>query len=161
MQNHNKTASMASPQSVERRGRHDRRQHSLRTLAYCGLQKRGRRKQIRRSGENYYIDWYDPRLVTLSIAILLLSSLDAALTLTLLDRGAYEANLFMAKMLEINERVFVFSKVLITSLGVLFLLMHAHFRILRVATGKHALQVLLIVYALLISYEVFLLWRFG
>ncbi|MEE9422934.1 MAG: DUF5658 family protein [Gammaproteobacteria bacterium] len=161
MPNRQKIAYLDLPVSEERRNQQDRRQHNLSTLLYCGWQRRGRRKTPRRVGENYYIDWYDPRLVITSIGILLLSCMDAMLTLTLLNKGAYEANVFMAHLLDINDRTFVIVKMAITSGSVLFLLMHAHFSILRLTTGKQVLQIMLSVYGLLIAYELMLLWRFG
>lgn len=161
MPSESKTACLQLPVSEERRARHDRRQHNLNTLLYCGWQQRGRRRTARRLGDNYYLDWYDSRLVLASIGILLLSCLDALLTLTLISKGAYEANLIMAHLLNISERVFVISKVVMTSASVLFLLMHAHFRILRVTTGKQVLHIILSVYGVLIVYELLLLWRYG
>lgn len=144
--------------AAERRNYHDRRRHSWRTVTYCGLLGRqGRRRTVRRSGNNYYLDWYQPKLVFTGIAVLLLSCLDALLTLTLLSKGAYEANYFMALLLEINHGVFITTKIAITAFCVTFLLMHAHFHILRITSGKRLLQFMLPVYGLLIVYEVSLL----
>ena len=143
--------------AAERRTREDRRRHSWRTLTYCGLQGRGRRRQVRRDGHSYYLDWYKPSLVFTGLTVLLLSCLDALLTLTLLSRGAYEANLLMARLLETSDAVFVVTKVTITAIGVVFLLMHSHFRLLNITSGKHLLQFLVPVYGLLIIYELFLL----
>ncbi len=143
--------------ATERRTAQDRRHHSWRTLTYCGLQGRGRRHQARRDGHSYYLDWYKPSLVFTGLAVLLLSCLDALLTLTLLNRGAYEANLFMAHLLETSDVVFVVTKVTVTTIGIVFLLMHSHFRLLNITSGKHVLQFLVPAYGLLIIYEVFLL----
>ncbi len=145
--------------SEERRRTADRRRHSLRTLTYCGLSGRGRRRQRRRADQDYYLDWYEPRLVYVAMGIMLLSSLDALLTLTLLEHGAYEANLLMARLLSVSVQTFVTGKLIITGAGVLFLLMHAHFRILGVVTGWQALHGLLPVYVTLIVYELVLLAR--
>ncbi len=141
----------------ERRIDDDRRQHSWRTVTYCGLNSRGRRRQARRDEHSYYLDWYEPGLVYTGLGILLLSCLDALLTLTLLNRGAYETNYFMAQLLESGNAVFVAAKVAITAVGILFLLMHSHFRLLSMTNGKRMLQFLLSVYGLLIAYELFLL----
>jgi hypothetical protein len=141
----------------ERRMVPDRRRHSWRTLTYCGLRGRGRRRQARRTAKNYYLDHYAPGLVLTGALLMLLSSMDAAFTLTLLDKGAYEANQFMAWLLEIGNRTFVFSKIAITAAGVLFLLMHAHFQIFRIVTGKRALELLVGIYGLLIGWELLLL----
>jgi hypothetical protein len=141
----------------ERRCGQDRRRHSWRTVTYCGLHGRGRRREIRRAGHNYYLDWYQPRLVLTGLALFLFSCLDALFTLTLLNRGAYEANVFMARLLQSGIGIFVTTKIVLTGLGVLFLLMHSHFRILGLTSGKRALQLLLGAYGLLLIYEVVLL----
>jgi hypothetical protein len=141
----------------ERRVVPDRRRHSWRTLTYCGLHGRGRRRQARRSDQNYYLDHYAPGLVVTGALLMLLSSMDAAFTLALLDKGAYEANHLMAWLLEIGNRTFIFSKIAITAAGVLFLLMHAHFQIFRIVTGKRALELLVGIYGLLIGWELLLL----
>lgn len=143
--------------ATERREKHDRRHHSWRTVTYCGLQGRGRRREARRSEHNYYLDWYDPKLVFTGLSVLVMSCLDALFTLTLLSRGASEANYFMARLLESGDGLFVAVKVAVTAFGIVFLLMHSHFRILRIMSGKRALQVLVAVYGLLISYELILL----
>lgn len=149
-----RTARQAVP---ERRCGADRRRHSFRTVTYCGLNGRGRRRTARRDGQNYYLDWYQPKLVFTGLSILMLSCLDAMLTLTLLNRGAYEANALMAALLEIDHALFVAVKVAITAGGVTFLLMHANFNILRITNGRKVLQWLVPLYGLLISYELVLL----
>ncbi len=146
-----------SADGAERRLGHDRRRHNWRTVTYCGLHGRGRRRQARRNGQSYYLDWYDPKLVFTGLTVLLMSCLDAIFTLTLLTRGAYEANYFMAVLLDIGDGIFVVTKVVITAMGIVFLLMHAHFRILGITSGKRLLQFLVPVYGLLIAYELVLL----
>jgi hypothetical protein len=141
----------------ERRQGADRRRHSLRTVTYCGLTGRGRRRTARRKGHNYYLDWYEPSLVLTGLGILLLSSLDALFTLTLLGLGAYEANYLMALLLEIDSALFVTVKVAVTCTCVTFLLMHANFTILRITTGRALLNFMVSVYGLLIVYELVLL----
>jgi hypothetical protein len=143
--------------AAERRIAQDRRHHGWRTLTYCGLHGRGRRRHARRDGHSYYLDWYKPSLVFTGLAVLLLSCLDALFTLTLLNWGAYEANPFMAHLLETSDAVFVVTKITVTAIGIVFLLMHSHFRLLNIASGKHILQFLVPAYGLLIVYELFLL----
>jgi hypothetical protein len=154
---HSTTVAAASDQQVERRFGPDRRRHSWRTLTYCGLRGRGRRRQARRRNHNYYLDRYAPGLVFTGLLLVLLSSLDAALTLTLLDKGAYEANYVMAQLLAKGDGPFVITKIAITVAGVLILLAHAHFQVLRVTNGKRALEFLVCVYGLLIGWELLLL----
>ena len=159
MNNPEQTVAISADDAVttNRRQKDDRRQHSWRTLTYCGLHGRGRRRRARRSGQSYYLDWYDPKLVFTGLFVLLLSCMDAMFTLTLLNRGAYEANYFMARLLEQGDTLFIVTKVAVTAFGILFLLMHSHFRILRVTSGKRMLQVLAAIYGLLIVYELLLL----
>ena len=142
---------------AERREKHDRRRHSWHTVTYCGFHARGRRRHARRSGHNYYLDWYDPKLVFTGIAVLLMSCLDALFTLTLLSKGANEANYFMARLLETGDGLFVSVKVAVTAFGIVFLLMHSHFQVLRITSGKRLLQFVVPVYGLLIGYELVLL----
>ncbi|HFD78914.1 MAG TPA: hypothetical protein ENK05_00805 [Gammaproteobacteria bacterium] len=140
----------------ERRTGQDRRRHNWRTIAY-GLSGRGRRRLARRHDHSYYLDWYEPKLVFTGIAILLMSSLDALLTLTLMEQGAYEANYFMARLLDTSQGIFITTKIGVTAAAVLFLLMHAHFRLLRITRARRLLQLLVLVYGVLIAYEVLLL----
>ncbi len=116
---------------------------------------------MRRSGDSYYLDWYDPRLVFAGIGILLLSTADAALTLILLGLGAAELNAVMARLMNISIPLFVASKIAITAAGVLFLLAHAHFHILKLTTGRRMIHALLAIYSLLIGYELVLLARYA
>lgn len=147
----------AGDTEVDRRQGPDRRRHTWRTITYCGLHGRGRRRQTRRHDSNYYLDHYDHRLVVTGVLVLLMSCADAMLTLTLLKRGAFEANYLMAQLLEIGEAPFIVTKIVITAACVLFLLMHAHFRVLRITNGKRMLHLAAGVYGLLIGWEVLLL----
>ena len=155
------TLATASNVQADRRHGPDRRRHTWRTLTYCGLHGRGRRREARRRDSSYYLDYYDRSLVFTGVLILLLSCLDAMLTLTLLDKGAHEANYFMAHLLSIGVTQFIITKIAITAAGVLFLLMHAHFRLLRITNGRRMLQVLAGAYGLLIGWEVVLLGVIG
>ena len=142
---------------AERRDLRDRRRHSWRTLTYCGFQGRGRRRYARRNDSNYYLDWYGPGLVLTGIAVLMLSSLDALFTLTLLDRGAHEANYFMARLIEVDDDLFVAVKLAVTTVGIMVLLMHAHFFIWRMISIRRVLKTIVILYGLVIAYQLILL----
>ncbi len=63
----------------------------------------------------------------------------------------------MALLLDINHHVFITTKIAITAFCVTFLLMHAHFHIFRIASGKRMLQFMVTIYGLLIGYELVLL----
>ena len=142
---------------ADRRTGPDRRRHSWRTVLYCGLHGRGRRRTLRRKGHNYYLDWYDPKLVYMGLAVLVLSSMDALFTLNLLQMGAYEANILMDRLLQTGDRVFVITKLSVTALSVLFLVMHANFQLLGITNGGRVLQFMVPMYALLIVYELLLM----
>jgi len=156
-QDHSFASEVTTSAISERREQHDRRRHSWRTITYSGLEGRGRRRCVRRSGYDYYLDWYDLKLVFTAIAILLMSYLDALFSLTLLDRGADEANYFMARLMGTSDEIFIAVKLAVTALAITFLMMHAHFRIWRIISGKQLLQAIVILYGMLIGYELILL----
>jgi len=84
---------------------------------------------------------------------MLMSSLDAFMTLRLIDLGAYEANPFMAAMMERGTTNFAVIKMLMTGFGILALVFLARamfFR--RIRTGL-LLTAFFSVYATLICYE--------
>ena len=156
-QDHISASELRAAATAERRERYDRRRHSWRTITYCGFEGRGRRRCARRNDYDYYLDWYDPKLVFTGIAVMVMSYLDALFSLMLLDRGAEEANFFMARLMQTSDELFIAIKLAVTALAIIFLLMHAHFRILRIISGKHLLQAAVILYGMLIGYEVILL----
>jgi hypothetical protein len=101
-------------------------------------------------------DWFHPQWLGVGILILILCSADAVLTLTLLAHGAYELNPFMAPLLEGTGWGFAFVKIGFTALGVVLLTVLARLRIFGRSVG-YALYLILIAYAVLVSYELFLL----
>ena len=136
----------------------DRRRFSLRTLI-CSVSK-GRRRELRRVHDQYhggYIDRYESRLLFSTVGILLLSLTDAALTLTLLRRGAVELNTFMAVLIESDVQVFIAGKMIITLAALLLLLYHARFRVSRYLRVSYLIYFFFSVYTLLIAYELTLL----
>lgn len=112
--------------------------------------RRGGRRASDRDG---VVDWHEPHLLFLSITILLLSVADAFLTLTLMDKGATEANPFMAFVLDRHPELFATVKMLFTGIGVLVLVAVARTRLFSVVRVATVLHWLLIAYAALIFYE--------
>jgi len=109
-------------------------------------------------GEHHLpIDWHEPYLLFLSVAILLLSVVDAFLTLTLLTLGATEANPLMAFVLDHHPQLFALSKMGFTGIGVLVLVAVARARVFRVMKVGAVLQGLFVAYVALIAYEWWLL----
>jgi len=101
-------------------------------------------------------DWFHPQWLGVGILILTLCALDAVLTLTLMDHGAYELNPVMAPLLEGTGWGFAFVKVGLTAMGVILLTVLARLRIFGRSVGN-VLYLVLIAYAVLVGYELFLL----
>src|SRR5690606_9242524 len=79
----------------ERRSGYDRRRTGIRTFVQGGLTPRRRSGGRRHDDQAWLVDWHEPHLLFLAVAILLLSVTDAFMTLTLLSAGAHEANPIM------------------------------------------------------------------
>jgi Domain of unknown function (DUF5658) len=119
-----------------------------------------RRRRGARRGEDRSVtatDWHHPQWLAVTILILLLCSVDAILTLTLIDAGGTELNPFMRSLLLGDGRGFAFWKLGLTSAGVVTLVLLARLRAFgRLPVGP-VLYVILAVYSGLVSYEFWLL----
>ena len=115
-ENHPKTGSTSTIRAIA-----DRRQFTWRTVFYGFM--RSRRRDHRRDddGEAIFIDWHHPWLFIMSVGTMILSGMDAFLTLQLIERGMIEANPFMAKAMEYGTSVFAASKMALTAAGILTL----------------------------------------
>ena len=136
----------------------DRRQARFHSLAY-GAIVHGRRRGPRRRNDlqAYYVDWYDERLFIASIGIFLLCCIDAFVTLVLLGVGGEEVNPFMAALLEHSVGTFVYTKLTITGLGLVFLVVHANFWIAGTVRVSHLLYAILGGYVTLFVYQLTML----
>ena len=108
---------------LERRSGQDRRQynHSL----FKRLVSRGLRESTRRADDRNGIivfDRYKPSQVVSIIIVLILSLLDALLTLILLSQGAKELNPVMQFYLNYGAREFIYVKYGLTALPMLIIL---------------------------------------
>jgi len=92
-----------------------------------------------------------------SLAIVLMSCLDAFFTLQLLSMGANEVNYFMKTLIESDISAFLTTKLLITCSGVVFLTMMSRYRLAGRLPVRRILEVLCGIYACLIIWELFLL----
>ena len=131
----------------------DRRSFSWRTVLYGFM--RSRRHVERRHGEEepVFTDWHHPWLFFLATGIMLMSSLDAFFTLQLIERGAYEANPFMAAVMERGAGSFAATKMALTGFGILALVFLARSRFFnRIRTGVF-LTGFFSGYAVLVCYE--------
>ena len=140
----------------ERRSGYDRRNLGIRTFVQGGLTPR-RRAGRRQDDIDRFVDWYEPHLFFLSIAILLLSVTDAFMTLTLISHGAYEANPLMHHLLQQDLRLFAAMKMAMTGAGLIVLVACARARVFRVIRVSSLMHWCLLAYAALIVYECWLL----
>ena len=111
-------ASAGNPRSVG-----DRRRKTLPPLRY--LVAGGRRRRVRRLEDSHRIvllDRYSPKMLAAILGILLLSLLDAALTLYLVEQGASELNPVMDYFLKKGPLIFTVTKYLLTCIAVLIFL---------------------------------------
>jgi hypothetical protein len=146
----------------ERREGADRRlrSHLLSDWTYTF---RGRRRLSRRDdGESTFVDLYDPALLGLALGILLLSIMDAAFTLKLLQTGVImEANPLMRWLIEHDTQVFVNLKIVLTSAAVVFLVLCSNALIAGRIRGRRLMHAVLGLYVLVIVYELVLLKMTG
>lgn len=119
-----------------------------------------RRRHPRRFDESHFaaVDWHDRRWLFVASAILLLSALDAVLTLGLLERGATEANPLMALLVADHEH-FAAWKLGLTGMGVVMLTLVARLRAFGRLPVSLILYAVLVLYGALIGYECWLFAR--
>lgn len=138
----------------EKRDATDRRQFTWRTVLYGFL--KSRRHEFRRTDESnvIFIDRHHPWLFFLAVGTMLLSSVDAFLTLQLIDLGMIEANPVMAGAMGISTASFATIKMLLTGFGILTLVFLAKARFMdRIRIGI-LLTVMFSGYSCLICYEI-------
>lgn len=137
----------------------DRRRNSWRT--FVGALVHRRRVVRRRDGDSddpHYVDVHEPYLFYVAVAALVLCVADAFFTLTLINfYGSYELNPVMDYFIKADIKYFFIVKFGLTSAGILFLVMHKNFKLFNRISGYHILHGCLVVYALLVSYELFML----
>jgi hypothetical protein len=142
--------------AIERR-RQDRRSFSLRAMFGALFTLRRRRSRRKDDRLNSYTDWYEPWPLVASLVIILLSSLDAFLTLILLNHGAVELNILMDWLIRMDIRTFAAVKLALTGLALIVLVLHFNFHIYRVLPVRYLMYALMPLYALLIAHELSLL----
>lgn len=146
-------ASVAS----ERRKASDRRKRTFYSLAYGSFnprRRKARRTDARSLGD---LDWHQPQWLAVAMLIVVLSCVDAALTLTLIAHGAYEVNPVMAPIVGGSALVFTLVKVGLTAGGVVLLTLAARMRAFGKIPVGFLLYTVLLGYGTLVVYEVRLL----
>lgn len=140
----------------ERRRGYDRRQRLLWSFVRGGLTPR--RRGGRRAGDGQlHVDWHEPHLLFLALAIVALSVVDAFLTVTLLAGGAYEANPVMAYVLRDYPALFAAVKMAFTGAGVIVLVALARATVFNLVRVSAVIHWCLAGYLALVAYEWWLL----
>lgn len=118
----------------------------------------GRRKSVRREREKkvfIYVDLYSTRLLIAVMSVLLLSCLDAYLTLELIGKGhVVEANPIMAFFLNYGTTPFTVVKFTITAFCLIILCLFKNVKVTRIC-----LPFAIKMYILVIAYEFYLFMR--
>jgi hypothetical protein len=144
---------------ADKRAVTDRREFSWRTI-FFGFT-RSRRHDLRREldAEVLFLDWHHPWLFFLAVGTMLLSCVDAFMTLQLLERGMVEVNPVMAAVLGQGTSAFASSKMLMTGTSILILVFLAKARFLNRLRVGLLLTIFFSVYACLVCYEFVFLIR--
>jgi hypothetical protein len=153
---HSSNAANASA-VMDRRNAPDRRTRTLYALAYGSFnpRRRGPRRVDARSLRD--LDWHQPQWLAVAMLIVVLSCVDAALTLTLLAHGAYEVNPIMAPIVGGSALLFTLVKVGLTAGGVVLLTLAARMRAFGRIPVSFLLYAVLVGYGTLVIYELRLL----
>jgi hypothetical protein len=141
---------------VERRHAVNRRGGVFQAFLYGNFHPRRRISQRAADEHHFLFDWHEPRILYLSLGILLLSCIDALFTLNLLNAGATEANPVMASILSQGMDKFVVFKFCITAFSVIILVTTARRKFFRSFSVEHLLRGFFTLYILVICYEVYL-----
>lgn len=150
--------SLSSEMKSIRLAPQDRRQNTFRTVLHSAYRKR--RHGPRRGPESadpHYVDVHQPKEFYIVVAAIILSVLDCFFTLILIQHGSEELNPFMDYFLKIDTTLFFVVKFVITSASLLFLILHKKFKLFNLMSGYHLLLSCLILYSILISYELSML----
>jgi hypothetical protein len=152
-----KPDAITAPDASERRNAPDRRRRILYSLFYGSFNPRRRiprRTDARSLGD---LDWHQPQWLAVAMLIVVLSCVDAALTLSLMSHGAYEVNPIMAPIVGGSPFIFTIIKVGLTAGGVVLLTLAARMKAFGKIPVSFLLYAVLIGYGTLVVYELKLL----
>ena len=138
----------------------DRRINTWRTALYSLFFRRrvSQRREVDQGGA-HYVDVHEPQLFYVAVGGLLLCVADAFFTMTLLNfYGSYELNPVMDYFIKQDILQFFFVKFGLTAFGIMFLVVHKNFRLFNRISGYQILYANLIIYAILVAYELFMLF---
>ncbi|MDH3356223.1 MAG: DUF5658 family protein [Desulfobacteraceae bacterium] len=145
----------------DRRSGTDRRSHDVPEIKSLFIY--GRRKNFRRQDDKYkssYFDQYSSAIFVAIVLILLLSIIDAFLTLFLIDRGASEINPIMAYFLKFGPYTFMSVKYFLTCYSVIILLIFNNIFLRKIKIYTRSLFSYAIgMFMIVIGWELFLTFR--
>jgi hypothetical protein len=156
--NHNLgRAELSDVSPSDRRIPKDRRKRTLRALIHGSLNPR--RQGSRRDGEHGLatVDWHHPQWLAVAMLTLIMCVADALLTLVLIQHGAYEANPLMEPLVQGSALTFTGIKFGLTAGGLTVLILLARARLFRNVPVALILYGVLLAYATLIGYELWML----
>lgn len=152
------TAVRSPPWDSERRARADRRRRTWWSVLYGSFRPRRRHPARRLDDSRFHpVDWYSAHLLAVAVGILLLSATDAFLTAILLMQGADEVNPIMAALIYRSLAVFAAIKMALTGASIMVLVFLARHRFMRIVRVDVVLYAVLIGYASLFGYELWML----
>jgi hypothetical protein len=138
----------------DRRSTLDRRRRFWWSLLYGGIRPRRRHPARRVQDARFHaLDWHATHLWAVSIGILIMSVVDAFLTVRLLSLGAVEVNPFMDLFVHGNVAVFAGLKMALTGVCVALMVLLSGYRFMRVLRVEVILYGILLGYGILISHE--------
>lgn len=144
----------SSPRPI--RHQHDRRTLHMQSLLYSLVKRR--RKGLRRTADRHkghYVDLHEPKFLVIGLAILVMSCMDAHFTLLLLQRGAEEINPLMKLLIDIDTTLFIKTKIAVTAFGVVFIIVHRNFWLLKNKIRVHSvISATVAMYFILINYQI-------
>src|ERR1700683_1661041 len=137
-----------------RRARRDRR-HRLGWSFFYGAVRPRRRRLGRRTDDGRFqpTDWHGAHLWAVSVGILILSVVDAFLTVTLISGGAVEVNPVMAAVMGHDIGGFAILKISMTGFCLLLMVFRARYRFMRVVRVELLLYAVLLTYLFLVGHE--------
>lgn len=144
---------------TDRREFQTRRSFSWRTVVFGFL--RSNRRNLRRADDTdgVFIDWHHSWLFFLAVGIMILSCLDAFMTLQLINRGMEEVNPAMAAAMSQGTATFAATKISLTGVGILILVFLARTYFMNILRTGLLLTVIFSVYCCLVCYELVHLLR--
>jgi hypothetical protein len=149
-----------SENSIERRFPADRRCRRLQAFLYQFFKaRRVGERRMEYAGAHHYVDVHEAGILLIILLILMMCIADSYMTLTLLTHGGRELNPAMRVLIEYDVGWFFYTKYIVTAAGLIILLMHKNLHLFGSVSGYQILVTVLFVYALLISYEIGVIYR--